>query len=304
MVALSSLVLTEGDLIALQFIFKYRYLSVSQVAAITGLKNKTISQKLLVLERKKYLGFFGNTGIRGYGKTPKIYYLKKKGYQLLLDQLDTTTEALGTFKEVNVNNRWSPLMYHRLATIDTIIALEVACQNSTAYQLPATFIEYRKEQHGKQWIKETADTFGEGEHAASIIPDAGFVLENTVTGKRALFLIEVDMGTETLVSNVSAATVQSFQFKLNQYDRYMVSGKFQKKYKSYGDFGFFILLTITTGEKRLHNMREKLRDLDSKFHPYYRFSTLQKVQENFFHGEWLSRDIEDVETYSLVRVGG
>ena len=50
---------------------------------IPGLKPKSVSGLLLRLERQKLLSYFGNTGIRSYVKTPKIYYLTKTDHGIL-----------------------------------------------------------------------------------------------------------------------------------------------------------------------------------------------------------------------------
>ena len=103
---------------ALAFIQEYRYLTVNQVAEITGLKPKSSSEMLLRLERQKLLSFFGNVGQRGYGKTPKVYYLTKRGYGVLADEFDARGLILEPYRPINVSSRWSQHMYHRIATID------------------------------------------------------------------------------------------------------------------------------------------------------------------------------------------
>lgn len=296
--------ITENTLNSLYFIHKYRYLSITQVARITGLKTKTVSENLLRLERQKLLGSFGNTGNRGYGKTPKMYYLKKRGYELLLEETDSTPDQVGAFREVNITSKWSPKMWHRLATINVLMSLEASCLATGTYRLPAVFLEYRREVKSGQWVAETTDHFGEGQGASTIVPDAGFVLENSETEKRALFLIEVDMGTERQVTALPQAEKQSFKYKLAQYDRYLASGNFKAKYQPWGDFGSFIMLTITTGAQRVENMRTKLSDLSEDYHRFYRFSTLEEVKENFFHGNWYTRDNNDTEAKPLIKMGG
>ena len=74
---------------ALWFINSYRFLAVRQVAEVTGQKEKTASEMLLRLERQKLLGSFGNVGIRGYGKTPKLYYLTRGAADIRATYLTT-----------------------------------------------------------------------------------------------------------------------------------------------------------------------------------------------------------------------
>ena len=65
----------------------YRFLSTQQFASASGLQYGTAAEPLLNFERKKLLGHFGNVGIRGYGKTPKVYFLTERGYRLLFVQI-------------------------------------------------------------------------------------------------------------------------------------------------------------------------------------------------------------------------
>ena len=105
------LTLTNASILGLFFIQRYRFLTIDQFARAAGLKRSGASDQLRQLERHGVLGHFGNVGIRGYGKTPKVYYLKRKGYELLLRESDIPPELIGSFKEANVDTRWSPQMY-------------------------------------------------------------------------------------------------------------------------------------------------------------------------------------------------
>ncbi|PLX32675.1 MAG: hypothetical protein C0605_17625 [Hyphomicrobiales bacterium] len=294
------LALSVTTLAALNFIYKYRYLTVAQVAGVAGLKPKSASEMLLKAERQKLLSHFGNTGIRGYGKTPKVYYLTKRGHTVLQEEGAFLGLQIAGFKPVNVNSRWSPQMYHRLATLDVILSLEKACIEMPEYALPATFVEHRREKIDGKWVGETTD-FVEGFAGEKIVPDAGFILENKETSKRALFLIEVDRGTERQVTRIPEAVQQSFKHKIQQYDRYLLGGNFKTRYQKWGAFTHFVLLVITAKQGRLESMRKNLSDLSKQCHQYYRFSTQEAVTESFFHSEWSSRSIEDNRQYPLIR---
>lgn len=302
---IANISLSDAGLTALRFISAYRYLSVSQVATITGLRPKSVSEMLLKMERQKLLGFFGNTGVRGYGKTPKVYFLTKTGHSLLEAECAHMGVEIEPYRQVSVNSRWSPMMYHRLATLDVMMALERDCADLSGYQLVRTFVEYRREKLSGNWRRETTDYVERPEVPANrIVPDAGFILENVESGKRALFLIEVDCGMERLTTKQADALPQSFSFKLNQYDRYLASKRVQKRYEAWGDFGSFVLLIITDSAARVNNMRHALTaECDARFHRFYRFSTLNEVTASILHSNWLSRDSADTNAYSLIRGG-
>ncbi len=299
---IADVVITETTLAAMSAISKYRYLSVNQVATITGMRPKSASQLLLRLERQKLLGSFGNVGIRGYGKTPKIYYLTKTGHTVLAEEGEILGMDVEPYRQVNINTRWSPQMFHRLATLDSLAALERDCQSLHDYRLVKTLVEYRREQVGREWRRETTDFVADPPVPDNkIVSDAGFVLEHNETANRALFLMEIDCGTERLTTSRLAAVPQSFIHKMRQYDRYLKSGRAIARYSHLGAFQIFRLLVITTSTKRIENMRNALAVLDADYHHFCRFSTLADATENFLHDGWLSRDCADHNTYQLIR---
>ncbi len=292
----------EHIMLGLYFIQRYRFLTVKQFSAVTGLKEKSASEALLKLERQKCLDHFGNVGVRGFGKTPKVYYLKPRGYDLLVNESGIPPELIGGFKNTKVNSRWSPQMYHRLATLDALIALEVAVQKRPNIGITETFIEYRQQKKGRTWQAETTDYVApEDVPANRIVPDAGFIIENIETERRALFLIEIDMGTERITSKLSHGQKFSVHHKMVQYDRYLQGGQFQQKYEPWGTFQFFTLLFITTSAERCDNMRAAMSNLPPSMHAYYRFNTLDTVFGDFFNADWRARSIDDDNTYRLIK---
>ncbi|MEO0874332.1 MAG: replication-relaxation family protein [Bacteroidota bacterium] len=302
LVKVADIVVTETTLRALAAISKYRYLSVNQVAIMADLRPKSASEMLLRLERQKLLGSFGNTGIRGHGKTPKMYFLTKGGHGILSEEGEALGWDVEPYRQVSVTSRWSPQMFHRLDTLNALVALERGCRELQDYRLVNTLIEYRREKRGREWRAETTDYVADPPISENkIVPDAGFVLENTTTGNRALFLIEVDCGTERLTTGKVDAISQSFVHKLRQYDRYLESGRCRDRYKHLGTFSSFRMLVVTTSQKRIENMRQAAVVLDADFDGFYRFSTLNEVTENFLHSGWRSRDCGDHNLYQLIR---
>jgi hypothetical protein len=71
--------LTAGTLTGLVAMHKYRILAIPQFARISGLAYKHAAEVLLDLERRGMIGYLGYTSIPGHGKTPKIYFLTRRG---------------------------------------------------------------------------------------------------------------------------------------------------------------------------------------------------------------------------------
>ena len=93
-----SVTLSETSLAGLFFIQRYRFLTTPQFARATGQHYSTAAAQLRQFARVGILGFFGNTRLAGNGKTPKAYYLTRKGWELLREESDIPTELVGRIK--------------------------------------------------------------------------------------------------------------------------------------------------------------------------------------------------------------
>ncbi len=294
--------LTAGIILGLFFIQRYRFLTIEQFARVAEMKRANASNQLLGLERFGILGHFGNVGQRGYGKTPKVYYLKRKGYEALKREGDIPEELIGSHKETFVEAKWSPQMYHRLHTVDLMIAAEVGIRARSQLSMARTFIEYRRIKVGSKIMRETTDFVDRQEVPENrIIPDAAFVMENIETGKRGLFFIEMDMATERIVSQITRDRRITIHHKITQYDRYLTSGRFAHRYREHGEFRFFTLLFATIGDQRVDNIRREMHDLPQELSPYYRFTTYERATGDFFGPIWQARSLTDNERHPLVR---
>jgi hypothetical protein len=240
--------------------------------------------------------------IPGHGKTPKAYYLTRRGFELLRRESDIPDELLGSFVEPHLEASWSPQMYHRLRLLDLLIALEVQVRSRPHLNLAKTFLEYRRTRRGGRIARETTDFVAAEETPENrIIPDAAFVLENVESGRRGLFFLEMDMATERIVTSISHDRRLTLRYKIEQYDRYLTTGRFATTYASYGEFRHFTLLFVTFGEERIDHIRRALADLPEKLHAYYRFTTFEAAEADFLGPVWLSRSPVDQERYRLVR---
>jgi Replication-relaxation len=298
----ANLTLTDRAALGLFFIQRYRFLTIDQFARAAELNRNTASNQLRLLELQGFLGHFGNTGLKGHGKTPKAYFLTRKGWELLQREGDIPAELLGNHKEVKVEVRWSPQMYHRLRTVDLMISAERAVRRRPNLSMVSTFMEYRRVKRDTRVMRETADFVAKDETAENrIIPDAAFILENIETKRRALFFIEMDMATERIVSYITRDSRITLHYKISQYDRYLQSQRYRQTYAAYGDFRFFTLLFVTLGEERIENIRREMHDLPLELAAYYRLTTFDAAMGDFFSPIWKSRMMTDSTRYPLVR---
>src|SRR5215217_4284773 len=139
-----SLIVTPGAVLGLFYIQRYRFLTITQFARVTGLSYHHSADLLRGFAARGHVGHFGHVRIPGHGKTPKAYYLKRKGWELLRRTSDIPEELIGSFIEAHLETSWSPQMYHRLRLIDLVIALEVGMRSRPQLNLVRTFVEYRR----------------------------------------------------------------------------------------------------------------------------------------------------------------
>jgi hypothetical protein len=296
------LTLSPSTVLGLFFIQRYRFLTISQFARAAGLGVDHAGDVLRSLELHGMLGHFGHVRIPGHGKTPKAYYLKRRGWELLRRESDIPEELIGSFVEAHLEASWSPQMYHRLRLIDLIIALEVGVRTRRHLNLVRTLVEYRRVKRGTRIARETTDFVTAEETPENrIIPDAAFVLENVETERRGLFFLEMDMATERIVTQISNDRRVTLRYKIEQYDRYLTGGRFARTYAAYGEFRHFTLLFVTYGQGRIDNIRRAVADLPAELHAYYRFNTFETAQADFFAPLWKSRSPDDNQGYMIAR---
>jgi hypothetical protein len=298
----TDLTLTERATLGLFFIQRYRFLTIDQFARAADLNRNTAGNQLRKLELQGILGHFGNTGLAGHGKTPKAYFLTRRGWEILNRESDIPSELIGSHKEIKVEARWSPQMYHRLRLVDVMISAERAIRNRAHLSLVRTFMEYRRVKRDERVMRETTDFVAKEEISENrIIPDAAFILENIETKRRALFFVEMDMATERIVSYITRDSRITLHYKISQYDRYLQSFRYSQTYANFGDFRFFTLLFVTVGNDRVENVRREMHDLPAELAQYFRFSTYELAMGDFLGAIWKSRSIADHVVYPLVR---
>lgn len=192
--------LSGGTLAGLFAMHRHRFLTVPQFAKVAQLSISHSRDVLHRLEARGALGHIGYFPIPGLGRAPKVYYLRRRGFEYLLTGSEYEPEELGEFRDVHRELTWSPQMYHRLLLLDLIIALETQVRDRPNLKLLQTFLEYRRVKGTA--MRETADyVTDEPLPENRIVPDAAFVLQNFASGRRGLFFLEADMGTEQIAKS-------------------------------------------------------------------------------------------------------
>ena len=298
----SAVFITEPVLVGLLALHQYRLLSVEQFARATSLSVAHVRDVLRRLERQSVLGSIGNVGLRGGSKAPKLYYLTRSGFDAMLDAGGFMAEQFKPFKRAHTGTRWSPIMAHRMATIDLLLAIEIGVSSLPDYELIVLRHEYRRKQIGKVAQPETSDFVAEPFDASNrIVPDAAFVLGNRATGARGLYFIETDQGTERLARGTPDG--YSIVDKFALYERYLRGGRFADTYRAFGDFRFFTLLFVTTTPIRIEHTRTKAGSLSKELHPYFKLASFADAKADPFAPIWQSRDPDDPNQTSIIKRG-
>jgi hypothetical protein len=278
---------------------RFNFLTIPQFARISGVSYKHGADVLLSLEHAGAIGFIGYTSIPAHGKTPKVYFLRNRGFAFLSQATDMPGEEIKAFRETHKELAWTPAMYHRIRLVDCFLALERALVLRPQLQLRKTLLEYRRVRGTKD--RETTDYVADPFTSENrIVPDGAFILENREKGRTGLFFVEMDMGTERVIAPASRDPRATIRGKFVSYDRYLSSGRFVRTYSSYGDFSFFVLLFIALSAERIDNIRAAVSDLQQNFHAYYYLTTLAAVEEDFLGPIWKSRDQKDTVLHALV----
>jgi len=182
--------------------------------------------------------------MRGEGSKPFIYALSKKGAEFLITETGIDPADIDWRPQSFEAN--TPFLNHLLLTTDLRIALMKASKQAEV--AVTEWIDERELRVGKMfdYVMLTSPTGQEVRTA--VIPDAVFVLERN--GKRALFFVEIDLRTVTVEPKLFERKGMSKKFRT--YEIYFDTPEFLTRYEGRRAR----VLTVTTGEKRLNNLKQ------------------------------------------------
>jgi hypothetical protein len=288
--------INQDDLLFLFYLQRYGFLTIKQATKIANLSlsNTRFQQRLYMLEKVGFTSSFGN---KRYGMTviPKVYFLKEKGYNKLLDE-SFDLELLGNFRKKSEPS-YSPKFQHRLFLINCFLSLELAVRNNSKYDIEKIFLEYNR----KGYLAETTDFLADEQTPQNrITPDGAFILKNIKRELLRLHFIEIDMGTETIQSIITKNPKFTLYNRMKKYDNYLESMRYKEKYLKYGTFENFRLLFITTTDERVENIRKKIFDIDPNKAKFYMFNTHKEINKDFFNDKWRKRAVDDDGYYGIV----
>jgi hypothetical protein len=285
--------ITERDLAVLVNVYKYRYLTVTQIARLHFPSKQTAYRRLRSLtELHLLVGFTAPT------MTEHMYFLGRPGADLVAGTLDVAVAELG-WAETSRAPKDYYFLSHFVQVTDFRITLTRCCAAS-GLKLLGFIPEYlgsRTSAGGLiKHIKDYVCDIERANEKFNHTPDAVFALEKN--GVQALFFLEIDRGTE-VVSNAEKGVLKACRFYLN----YLVAGGYQRYSKDFGcsDFKGFRALFITTSENRLHNIRQAVTELPvfDKAKKFIWLAIHPEIADTISDKVWRSADLSDTTKYQI-----
>jgi hypothetical protein len=292
-----TLMLTERDHELLVSVYKYRYLSTSQVQELHFPSAQTATRRLRMLTAAGYLSTFHALGVE-----ERLVTLSEQGARAVAEFLLVPFDELGWSL-----HRQEPKDYlflkHFLAASDFRIALTKACVVHRDLQLLGFIPEHLSEKPPKggvqKYIRDVVSDITPPRAKIVHTPDGVFALARA--GKAALFFLEIDRGTEVL-SDGERGFLKTIRFYLN----YLLAGGFQRYQQDFDvaePFKAFRVLVLTSSAKRLQNMRTLCGQL--AFEPAHAKRFLWLATQDApdtatpLERSWVSLDPEDDLSYTI-----
>jgi protein involved in plasmid replication-relaxation len=276
--------ITERDIQVILDVYKYRYLSASQIENLHFPSKRTAWRRLQTLTE---LGFLKAFTVPTIGE--RLYYLDKKGAEIIAIELHVDIEWHRHTREPKDYY----FLKHFMAINDFQILLVKACQMSAITLLgfiPEYIGEKTKEGYVKKYLR---DKIGEYSHT----PDAAFALEKD--GKPALFFLEIDRGIET-VSDPEKGFLKCAVFYLHYWTD-KAWHRYDTDFKR--EFSTFRMLVVTTSQDRLSHMREAVTrfSFPSEIAKRFLWGTIHSWLrvETVFDPIWQSFDVNDPTPYKI-----
>jgi hypothetical protein len=278
--------LTTRDIAIIMDVYKYRYLSTSQLKRLHFPSEKTTWRRLQILTELGFIKPFSVPNIPEY-----VYYLNKKGAEIVSIELDVEIEELDWHRHTRQPKDYY-FLRHFLSINDFQMLLNNACQKSNMTLvrfIPEYIGTQTKDGHVKKLIRDQVN-------GLSHTPDAVFSLKKD--DKPALFFLEIDRGNE-VVSDPERGLLKAVVFYLN----YWTSENW-KQYRGFlgGDFKTFRTLIITTSKQRVQHLREAttLYPFDSHAKRFLWATVDSQVTEDwFFEPIWQSLETTDTNLYKI-----
>jgi len=231
--------LTDRDVELVRAILKYRFLQVSQFEWLfPDASRRGMENRLRYLYHSKYLDRIVYPEATHANRL--IYAMAEKGAKLLAEKDQVSRDKVPWGRHLNKVSLSH--IRHLLAINDVLISYALALEDAKANRLVSDFRVVKGDASSHKIAVILKDDAGKRFEAA-IVPDA-VVGVKFKSGEFGLFFVEVDRAT---------MTTKRWQDKIRVYYDYARSPELRSKFQT----EWFIVLTVTTSEKRITSLAER-----------------------------------------------
>jgi hypothetical protein len=239
--------LTPKERSLLLQIAEYRVLLIDQIAMLNNLGKRSVQKKVNTLYKNGILKLSPRNFQIHRGRPENISSLSERGVKLLqiknliphnIPIQKITAEGLYNIEhELLVS--WFQIYLAQISQKYSDLASEFLSSKSPFLPL------------GKNGMAAISDNVRSSGQNIDFIPDGVFSIASKEQNKSLLFFLEVDMGTESVIS--SRSTTESISQKIHNYKAYYLSKKYERYEKKWGcSFnGFRVLFMTNTTSRRL-----------------------------------------------------
>lgn len=248
---LPALRLTQRDLALINACYSYRALTTPQIQQLFFKQGSARGQlvqcqhRLKLLYHHSYLYRDEQPTKLSEGRRSLVYFLDRQGATLLAECLRIDVSDLDWHPKNNAAGASHLFLEHLLKTNDIRIAVTLAADQEGISLEGWLDDKTLKSRQMKEYVK-VKDAKG-NEQRAAVIPDGYFCLRQ---GQHQYHhFLEADL--RTVIGHTSKSGRRDWARKIRTYLAYHETGQFQHRYAAPS----FRVLTVTTGERRLDNLK-------------------------------------------------
>lgn len=251
--------LREDDCRTLECMAEYRMLTVTQLAAILHKSKQIVRRRVNDLEKEGLVEVTGREFGRGRGRPENSLGLTEPGVDILkhrglisqdVPYANVCADCLFCADHQLLLN-WFRICLNQVEKALPRVSIKLFAHNSPF--LP-------KDQNGRILIADYSPVPGTGMQGVKFTPDAVFGIRDSVADKTCLFFLEVDFGTETMVSPKRDTT--DIRQKIINYQWYFQSRGYRRYEEVFKcQLRGFRLLFLTSTRGRLVALCELIQQI-------------------------------------------
>ena len=287
--------LSDRDIAILNFLLEFRYCFQSQVKDVffKDVTAQACSKVLCKLKNLKLI-FLEYTPRTFHFNLGNLVFLTERGARLLAEERKVSSLHELGYRKVTCHPRSNSFIYHRKKIIDVHIQIK---EELKTLPLDLKYMAREDQKVKRPFGEMVMTTLYSTDHQTKITPDLVMVIQSQVTANEAVYVIEIDTGSETIGRGKKHQRGQTILNKFQRYQKLLIDpsrGWKENLPKTSAD-GFQVLV-ITSSDQRIQTMKSLEDEIHA--HDFFRFSSFKRLEEgSFFCGNtWTGFGKNDYET--------